>query len=198
VSGTPNPCWSIYAQYLPDQYNQIPRELEDYIKNPYRVDPSLKIEKARGLCKPSTEKNNFCLFTEVGIDMFEQLDVYIVEDWKCKQLSGVSTMKTLSFPVYLMLPGIPYPLVTNFAAHVGYSRLYVLNPGKTYVISYVRRGDSPLAKVKKFEVIDPDHVEVLREWSCDKPECLKDVPDVVKEMCEEGMVRILGPEPKGR
>jgi hypothetical protein len=181
-------------KYLPDQYNWFPRELENYIKSPYRVDPSLKIEKARGICDPNTEKNNFCLFTEVGIDMFEQLDVYIVEDWKCKQLSGVNTMKTLSLPIYLMFPGIPYPLAMNFTAHVGYSRLYILKPGKTYVISYVRRGDNPLAKIKKFEVTDPDHVEVPREWSCDKPECLKDVPDVVESMCTEGMVRILGPD----
>lgn len=198
MSCTPYPCWSIYVKYLPDQYNWFPRELENYIKNPYRVDPSLKIEKARGLCAPSDEKNNFCLFTEVGMDMFEQLDVYVVEDWKCNKLSGVSTVKTLSLPIYLMFPGIPYPLVTNFMAYVGYSRLYILKPGKTYVISYVRRGDNPLAKVKKFEVTDPDHVEVPREWSCGKPECLKDVPDVVEDMCKEGMVRILGPEPKGR
>jgi len=191
VSGAPDPCWSIYAQYLPDPYNWFPRELENYIKNPYRVDPSLKIEKTRGRCEPSTEENNFCLFTEVGIGMFEQLDVYSVEDWGCNQLSSVNTVKTLSLPIYLMFPGIPYPLVTNFMAYVGYSRLYILKPGETYIISYVRRGEKPLARVKKFKVTDPDHVEVLEEWSCDGPQCLMDAPSALKRICEEEMVSVL-------
>jgi len=191
VSGAPDPCWSIYAQYLPDPYSQVLRELENYIKNPYRVDPSLKIEKTRGLCTPSTEKNNFCLFTEVGIGVFEQLDLYSVEDWGCSQPSGVNTVKTLSLPIYLMLPGIPYPLATGVAAYVGYSRLYVLKPGETYIISYVRRGEKPLARVKKFRVTDPDHVEVLEEWSCDGPQCLMDAPSALKKMCEKEMVSVL-------
>jgi len=191
LSGAPDPCWSIYAQYLPDPYSQVLRELEDYIKNPYRVDPSLKIEKARGLCEPSDEKDNFCLFTEVGIGVFEQLDVYVVEDWGCNQLSGVNTVKTLSLPIYLMFPGIPYPLATGVVAYVGYSRLYILQPGKTYVISYVRRGEKPLARVKKFKVTDPDHVEVLTEWSCDGPQCLMDAPSALKRICEEDRVSVL-------
>ena len=191
MSCAPDPYWSIYMKYLPDQYNWFPRELEDYIKNPYRVDPSLKIEKARGRCEPSDEKNNFCLFTEVGIGVFEQLDMYSVEDGGCSQLSGVNTVKTLSLPIYLMFPGIPYPLVTNFTAYVGYSRLYILKPGETYIISYVRRGEKPLARVKKFRVTDPDHVEVLEEWSCDGPQCLMDAPSALKRICEEDRVSVL-------
>jgi len=191
VSGVPDPCWSIYAQYLPDPYNWFPRELENYIKNPYRVDPSLKVEKARGRCDPSTEKNNFCLFTEVGIGMFEQLDVYSAEDWGCSQLSSVDTPISFPFTVYLMLPGIPYPFATNATVYVGYSRLYVLQPGKTYVISYVRRGKKPLARVKKFRVTDPDHAEVLEEWSCEGAMCLMDAPSAVKRMCEEERVSVL-------
>jgi hypothetical protein len=173
-------------QYLPDPYNQVSRQLEDYIKNPYRVDPSLKVEKARGRCEPSTEENNFCLFFEVGMSVFEQLDVYSVEDRGCSQLYGGGTLIDLPFPIYLMFPGIPYPLSVEVFAHVGYSRLYLLQPGKTYIISYVRRGSMPLARVKKFKVTDPDHAEVLDEWSCDGPQCLMDAPGAVKRMCEGG------------
>ena len=190
MSGAPDPCWSIYAQYLPDPYSQVLRELEDYIKNPYRVDPSLKVEKARR-CNSSTEENNFCLSTEVGIGVFEQLDVYSVEDWGCNQLYGSDSVISFPLPVYLMLPGIPYPLVTNFMVYVGYSRLYILKPGETYIISYVRRGEKPLARVKKFRVTDPDHAEVLEEWSCDGPQCLMDAPSAVKRMCEEERVSVL-------
>jgi len=190
VSSAPDPCWGIYTQYLPDPYSQVLRELENYIKNPYRVDPSLKVEKARR-CNSSTEENNFCLFTEVGIGVFEQLDVYSVEDWGCNQLYGSDSVISFPLPVYLMLPGIPYPLVTNFMVYVGYSRHYILKPGKTYVISYVRRGEKPLARVKKFKVTDPDHAEVLEEWSCDGPQCLMDAPSAVKRMCEEERVSVL-------
>ena len=190
MSSAPDPCWGIYTQYLPDPYSQVLRELENYIKNPYRVDPSLKVEKARR-CNSSTEENNFCLFTEVGIGVFEQLDVYSVEDWGCNQLYGSDSVISFPLPVYLMLPGIPYPLATGVAAYVGYSRLYVLQPGNTYVISYVRRGEKPLARVKKFRVTDPDHAEVLEEWSCDGPQCLMDAPSALKRICEEDRVSVL-------
>jgi len=137
--------------------------------NAYFVDPELRIEKRTGMyCQDGvTEKEYFCLGVQVN-DMTERLDIYSVDDeGRCDLWGCYGT------PIYAFLE-----------AAIGSSCMYVLPPGKTYVIAYERRGTNPLIKVKKFKVIDPEHAEVLEEWSCDGPQCLMDAPGVVKRMCE--------------
>jgi len=161
-----------------DLFEYTSRQLEQ-LMNEYFVDPELRIEKRTGMyCQDSvTRKNYFCL--EVQVNRFtEQLDVYSVEDKGCSHPWGC-----YGTPIYVFFGGVA----------IGASCMYVLPPGKTYVIAYERRGGNPLIKVKKFRVIDPDHAEVLEEWSCEGYQCIApdfsgfiDVKDVVKRMCEGG------------
>jgi hypothetical protein len=160
-----------------DLFEYISRQLEQMV-NEYFVDPELRIEKRTGMyCQDSvTRKKYFCLEVHVN-RMTEQLDVYSVEGGGCSRPWGC-----YGTPIYAFL-----------GAAIGASCMYVLPPGKTYVIAYERRGTNPLIKVKKFRVIDPDHAEVLEEWGCEGYQCIApdfsgfiDVKDVVKRMCEGG------------
>jgi len=160
----------------------IEQQLEQQIANTYFVDPELRIVKRTGMyCQDGvTEKRYFCLGVNVN-SFTEQLDVYSVEDKGCSHPWGC-----YGSSIYMTIPAEDSPVV-------GTACTYVLPPGKTYVIAYERRSGNPLIKVKKFRVIDPDHAEVLEEWSCEGYQCIApdfsgfiDVKDVVKRMCEGG------------
>jgi hypothetical protein len=160
----------------------IGQQLEQQLANAYFVDPELRIEKRTGMyCQDGvTEKEYFCLEVHVN-RVTERLGVFSVEDKGCSHLWGC-----YGTPIYAIVPVEDAPVV-------GTSCMYVLPPGKTYVIAYERRGANPLIKVKKFRVTDPDHAEVLEEWSCEGYQCIApdfsgfiDVDDVVKRMCEGG------------
>ena len=154
---------------MSDLFECISQQLEQ-LENAYFVDPELRIEKTYGMyCQGGTEKEYFCMEFQVN-SMTEQLDVYSVENSGCSNPWGC-----YGTPIYAFL-----------GAAIGDTCMYVLPPGKTYIIAYERRGTNPLIKVKKFKVTDPDHAEVLDEWSCDGPQCLMDAPGAVKRMCEGG------------
>ena len=160
----------------------IEQQLEQQMVNAYFIDPELRIKKTTGMyCQDGvTEKEYFCL--EVHVNRFtEQLDVYSVEGGGCSHPWGC-----YGSSIYMTIPAEDSPVV-------GTACMYVLPPGKTYVIAYERSGANPTIKVKKFRVIDPDHAEVLEEWSCEGYQCIApdfsgfiDVKDVVKRMCEGG------------
>ena len=152
--------------------------IEQQLASEYFVDPELRIKKTTGMyCQDGvTEKENFCLEVQVN-NMSERLDVYSVENGGCSQPWGC-----YGTPIYV-----------HFETVIGNSCMYVLPPGKTYIIAYERRGANPLIKVKKFKVVDPDHTEVLEEWSCEGYYCIApdfsgfiDVDDIVKRMCKGG------------
>jgi hypothetical protein len=160
----------------------IMQQLEQQMANMYFVDPELRIRKTAGMyCQDRVTRNKyFCLEVHVN-RVTERLGVFSVEDKGCSSLWGC-----YGTPIYMGPPAEGSPVV-------GTTCMYVLPPGKTYVIAYERRGANPLIKVKKFRVTDPDHAEVLEEWSCEGYQCLApdfsgfiDVNDVVKRMCEGG------------
>lgn len=152
--------------------------IEQQLASEYFVDPELRIKKTTGMyCQDGvTEKENFCLEVQVN-NRTERLSVYSVENGGCSHQWGC-----YGTPIYAYLETV-----------IGTSCMYVLPPGKTYIIAYERRGANPLIKVKKFKVVDPDHAEVLDEWSCEGYYCIApdfsgfiDVNDVVKRMCKGG------------
>jgi len=157
----------------------------DFFRGQYKYlgDPELTIKKTTLFCDERTAKENYCLHVKASI-YTELLSLYTVEGNGCGQLvqcEGGGPIHDATFS------GPPYGPI------VGYECTYVLQPGKTYFISYVRYGVNPLLRFKKFRVIDPEHVEVLDDWKCEGPQCL--APDqygllkaaeVVKRMCERG------------
>jgi hypothetical protein len=153
----------------------------DFFRGQYRYfgDPELTIKRNSFFCDERTARENFCLLVSAN-RYTELVSLYTVEGSGCGQLVQCDR----SSPIYP--GGDPYVIV-------GYDCTYVLQPGRTYFISYVRYGVNPLLRFKKFRVIDPEHVEVLDDWRCEGPQCL--APDqygllraaeAVKRMCEGG------------
>ena len=174
---------SLFEQAL-QQLALIARYLSLSCKQYYYLgDPELTIKKSTFFCDERTAKENYCLKVSASIDT-ELVSLYTVEGNGCGQLVQCDG----GSPVYDgTFSGAPYGPI------VGYECTYVLQPGRTYFISYVRYGVNPLLRFKKFRVIDPEHAEVLDDWKCEGPQCL--APDqygllkaaeVVKRMCGGG------------
>lgn len=145
----------------------------------YFGDPELAIKKNSHFCDKRVAKENYCLVVDTNINV-ELVSLYSVEGNGCGQLIQCDK----SIPMYSAY---------GTQAIVGYQCSYVLQPGRTYLMSYVRYGVNPLLRFKKFRVIDPEHVEVLDDWRCEGLQCL--APDqygllkaaeAVKRMCEGG------------
>jgi hypothetical protein len=178
----------VSESYLSEQIYQYLGSIERYylqrlgsLEEQYRYfgDPELTIKKNSHLCDKHVAKENYCLVVNTNINV-ELVSLYSVEDNGCGQLIQCDK----SVPIYSAY---------GTQMIVGYECSYVLQPGRTYFMSYVRYGIGPLLRFKKFRVIDPEHVEILDEWKCYGPQCL--APDqygllkaaeVVKRMCEGG------------
>jgi len=149
----------------------------------YLGDPELTIKKSTVLCDKDAAKENYCLHVSASMDT-ELVSLYTVDGNGCGQFVQCDRSNLLHDATFT---GAPYGPI------IGYECTYVLQPGRTYFISYVRYGVNPLLRFKKFRVIDPEHVEVLDDWKCEGPQCL--APDqygllkaaeAIKRMCEGG------------
>ena len=172
-------CWSPQLQLI------LASQYFDFFRGQYRYlgDPELTIKKNSYFCDERTARESFCLLVSAN-RYTELVSLYSVEGNGCGQL----ILCHKSSPIYDgTFSGAPHAPV------IGDDCTYVLQPGRTYFISYVRYGINPFLRFKKFKVIDPEHVEVLDDWKCEGPQCL--APDqygllkaaeAAKRMCEGG------------